>query len=51
METFRAAREEAEKNAKLDSLTKAELIEYAKYNGIEIDASARKAEILAKIKE
>lgn len=40
-----------EKNELLDSLTKAELIAYAEANGIEIDKTAKKAEILEKIKE
>ena len=34
----------------LESLTKADLIEYAETNGIEIDKTARKAEILENIK-
>ena len=51
METLRASQAEAEKAARLESLTKAELIEYAEYNGIKIDKSAKKADILAKIKE
>lgn len=40
-----------EKNELLDSLTKAELIAYAEANSIEIDKTAKKAEILEKIKE
>ena len=40
-----------EKNEWLDSLTKAELVAYAEANGIEIDKTAKKAEILEKIKE
>ena len=51
MEKLKISREEQEKNERLESLTKAELIEYAEYNGIKIDKSAKKADILAKIKE
>ena len=51
MEELERSREERERDAKLDSLTKAELIEYAEYNGIKVDKSAKKADILAKIKE
>ena len=35
-----------EKNELLDSLTKAELIGYAEANGIEIDKTAKKADII-----
>ena len=38
-------------NDKIDAMTKAQLIEYAKENNIEIDKTAKKAEIVAKIKE
>ena len=34
-----------------DGMTKAQLLEYADENGIEIDKAAKKAEILEKIKE
>jgi len=51
METLQESRLENERNSKLESLTKAELIEYAEYNGIKIDKTARKADILEKIKE
>ena len=34
-----------------DGMTKAQLLEYADENGIEIDKTAKKAEILEKIKE
>lgn len=34
-----------------DEMTKAQLLEYASENGIEIDKSAKKAEILEKVKE
>lgn len=34
-----------------DTMTKAQLLEYAGENGIEIDKSAKKADILEKIKE
>lgn len=40
-----------EKNELLDSLTKAELVAYAEANGIEVDKTAKKADILEKIKE
>ena len=45
------SRAKKEKNEMLDSLTKAELVAYADANGIEIDKTAKKAEILEKIKE
>ena len=38
-------------NDKIDAMTKAQLIEYAKENKIEIDKTAKKAEIVSKIKE
>jgi hypothetical protein len=44
------ARQEREKSEMLDNMTKAELIEYAEANGIEIDKTAKKAEILGKLK-
>jgi hypothetical protein len=34
-----------------DGMTKAQLLEYASENGIEIDKSAKKADILEKVKE
>lgn len=43
--------EESRKEYYLDSLTKAELIQYAEANGIEVDKSAKKAEILEKVKQ
>ena len=43
--------EENRKDNYLESLTKADLIKYAEANGIEVDKTARKAEILEKIKE
>lgn len=43
--------ERGRKNNYLEGLTKADLIQYAEANGIEIDKTARKAEILEKIKE
>ena len=43
-------RKEREKAEKLDAMTKAQLIEYAEENGIEIDKTAKKAEILGKLK-
>jgi hypothetical protein len=43
--------EESRKEIYLDSLTKAELIAYAEANGIEVDKSAKKAEILEKVKQ
>lgn len=51
METLRAAQAEDERANRLEAMTKTELIEYAEANGIEIDKSAKKADILAKIKE
>jgi hypothetical protein len=44
------SRAEKEKAEMLDNMTKAELIEYAEANGIEIDKTAKKAEILGKLK-
>lgn len=35
----------------LGNMTKAQLIDYAEYNGIEIDKTAKKAEIIETIKE
>ena len=35
----------------IDAMTKAQLIEYAKEKNIEIDKTAKKAEIVSKIKE
>lgn len=40
-----------EEKQDFDAMTKAQLVEYADENGIEIDKTARKAEILEKIKE
>lgn len=40
-----------EEKQDFDGMTKAQLVEYADENGIEIDKSAKKAEILEKIKE
>lgn len=40
-----------ENNEALDVMTKAELVKYAEENGIEIDKTAKKAEILEKVKE
>lgn len=40
-----------ENNEALDIMTKAELVKYAEENGIEIDKTAKKAEILEKVKE
>lgn len=48
---FDKAVEESRRELYLDSLTKAELIAYAEVNGIEIDKTAKKADILEKIKE
>lgn len=45
------SRAEREKNEALDVMTKAELVKYAEENGIEIDKTAKKADILEKIKE
>ena len=45
------SRAKKEKNELLDSLTKAELVAYAEANGIAIDKTAKKAEILSAIKE
>lgn len=45
------ARAKREKNEALDVMTKAELVKYAEENGIEIDKTAKKAEILEKVKE
>jgi len=43
-------RNKREEKEKLDAMTKAQLIEYAEENGIEIDKTAKKAEILGKLK-
>ena len=51
MESLRANQIETERATRLEAMTKAQLIEYAEANGIEIDKSAKKAEILEKIKE
>lgn len=51
MEALRDSQAEHERATRLEAMTKAELIEYAEANGIEIDKSARKADILEKIKE
>ena len=45
------SRHEREKAENLNAMTKAQLIEYAEENGIEIDKTAKKAEILSIIKE
>ncbi len=44
------SRHERERVESLDAMTKAQLIEYAEENGIEIDKTAKKAEILGKLK-
>ena len=44
------SRAEREKNEAFDAMTKAELVKYAEENGIEIDKTAKKADILGKIK-
>lgn len=44
------ARTEREKNEALDAMTKAELVKYAEENGIEVDKTAKKADILEKVK-
>lgn len=44
-------RAEREQEERLDAMTKAQLIEYAGENGIAIDKTAKKAEILSAIKE
>lgn len=44
------SRAEREKNEALDVMTKAELVKYAEENGIEIDKTAKKADILEKVK-
>ena len=49
MEMLRTA--EKEKDTDLSAMTKAELIKYAEDNGIEIDKSAKKADVLARIKK
>lgn len=36
---------------RINKMTKAQLIEYAEENGIEIDKTAKKAEILEKVKQ
>lgn len=43
--------EENRKDNYLDSLTKSELIQYAEANGIKVDKTAKKAEVLSAIKE
>ena len=43
--------EQGRATAALDKMTKAELIAYAEENGIEIDKTAKKADILESIKE
>ena len=51
MEKLNEAHNARDREEKLDAMTKAELIEYADDNGIKIDKTAKKAEILEKIKE
>ena len=43
-------RAKRERNEALDEMTKAQLVEYADKNGIEIDKLARKAEIIETIR-
>lgn len=45
------SRRAKERNEAFDAMTKAELVEYAEENGIEIDKTAKKADILEKVKE
>lgn len=49
--SVRSAEPEAEEEPDFDSMTKAQLIEYAGENDIEIDKNGKKAEILEQIKE
>ena len=51
MEALHANQIENERATRLEAMTKAQLIDYAEANGIEIDKSAKKADILDKIKE
>ena len=51
MEMLHEAQNAGERAEKLEAMTKAQLIEYAENNGIEIDKTAKKADILAIIKE
>lgn len=44
-------RAERERLESLDGMTKAQLVEYAEENGIKIDKTAKKADILETIKE
>lgn len=44
------SRHNRETNDALEKMTKAQLVEYAEENGIEIDKTAKKAEILGKLK-
>ena len=51
MEKLNESLNKRDKEKKLDAMTKAELIEYAEANGIKVDKTAKKADILEKIKE
>lgn len=46
-----AERDKRELAERINKMTKAQLIEYAEENGIEIDKTAKKAEILEKVKQ
>lgn len=51
MEALRKSQQENDRTERLEKMTKAELVEYAEDNGIKVDKTAKKAEILEKIKE
>ena len=47
---FDMANEAGRRDNELLSMTKAQLVQYAEENGIEIDKTAKKAEILEKVR-
>ena len=51
MEALHAAQAENERATRLEAMTKAQLIEYAEANGINVDKSAKKADILSTIRK
>ena len=51
MEALNESLNRRDREMKLEGMTKAELIEYAEDNGIQVDKTAKKADIYAKIKE
>ena len=50
MEALHAAQAENERATRLEAMTKAQLIEYAEANGINVDKSAKKADIISALR-